>query len=145
MNNICWFIRLGVIRSDNGIKFAVIYSDHREIKVMTTDEILRKFPEKLIKFLEDEIVFSLPRRSVHFVNNIRLRPIKDNEPLQVIACTNQGDGAMKYLCTLQNNVETIVSSNDAVKQFPKLIIDFLETKIDFNDCMPSPGSCPNGE
>lgn len=111
-------------------------SDFREIEVMDTGEIVRKFPEKLVQYLETKMVFSPPRRSVHFDNEIGLQRI--DEPLEVIACTDHGDGTIKYLCAVQNNTKTIVSSNDAVHKFPGLIVDFLESKIDINDCMPFP-------
>lgn len=47
------------------------------------------------------------------------------------ACSNLGGGEMfKYLVEYPNNVYKVVPSTEAKQRFPRMVIDYLEAKMD---------------
>lgn len=100
--------------------------------MMASDSLVARFPEALVSFLENQIVFHWPTSQVPFTNNFNNRAI-------VTACTNQGPEGMKYLFS-RNNIQfhRVLRSKFAVERVPALIVQFLEGKLDLNDCHPLP-------
>lgn len=94
---------------------------------MSSNELLTKFPEALIIFLEDQLEFDWPQRD----------PLKNNlltNFAEITMCTNQAGEDIKYLLSRNGNLFLrVIPSRLAVVRVPDLIVGFLESKLDFTD------------
>lgn len=116
----------------DGVAYALFAQS--KIKMVLSSELLAKFPETLVKFLEDAIVFSWPSQRGHHVdiNNM-------NNAAYISACTNQGNEGLKYLLSVDGNqFVRVMSTNFALEHAADLLVAFLESKLDFNDCHKLP-------
>lgn len=119
-----------------GVSYA-LYAEQK-IKMVASSELLANFPEALVQFLEDAIVFSwLPR---DFIDN------KNHNEAFVSACTNQGNGGIKYLLSFDGNqFLRVMTSEFALKHAANLVVAFLESNLDFDDCHPLINKCYAGK
>lgn len=125
----------GATKANNGIAYAVFIRDHKELQLVQANDMLKKWPQPLIKFLEEKIEFEMPRRQVHFIDNIEVNVEKVvGKPTKILGCTDRDE--LKYWCeyTLVDRTvaRKIVSGREANISFPEIIVSYLETKIDFN-------------
>lgn len=115
--------------SSSGIDYAL--HEKSKIKLMASNELLSKYPEALVTFLESQVEFIWPQRDINVVANNVL-----NNRVYVSACTNQGVlQGLKYLLS-QNATQfvRVIPSRLAIEQVPNIVIEFLESKLDLTDC-----------
>lgn len=117
-----------------GLVYALKY-EGTKIKLVTSAELVAEFPEALVSFLENQIEFNWPERQPPFNNNVL------NNQAYISACTNQGPQGIKYLFS-RNDVQfvRVVRSKFAVERFPAHVVEFLESKLDLNDCHDPPNN-----
>lgn len=120
----------GAAMSANDILYALKYSN--DIKLVPSAELVDKFPEALVSFLESHTQF-----------NWSESPSADNIETSntlgtfISACTNQGGQGFKYLLSrVGNEFFRVVPSRTMVKHAADVVVRFLESKLDFNDCDP---------
>lgn len=98
---------------------------------MSSNELLTKFPEALIAFLEEQIEFNWPQSD----------PLNQNmltNFASIATCTNQSGDVIKYLLSNKANLFLrVIPSPLAVARVPDLVVGFLESKLDFNDSKPT--------
>lgn len=95
--------------SSNGLMYALKHAGTK-IQLVTSAELVAKFPEALVSFLENQVVFNWPQRQTPF-NNVL------NNRIYISACTNQGPQGIKYLFS-RNNVQflRVIRSKFAVER-----------------------------
>lgn len=112
----------------------IIYALYEEsiMKCMTSAELVEKFPESLVAFLESQIEFKWPQHDPMINNN-------SNNHIYISACTNQGNQGFKYILS-RNDTQffRVMKSRLAVEQLPNMVVEFLESKLDLNECNPLP-------
>lgn len=97
------------------------------IKLMTSAELVAKFPESLISFLERQIEWSWPQQQPVF-SDLTL-----HNGNYVSACTNQGVHGIRYLLSRNDKqFVKVMRSNVAAELIPDLVVQFLESKLDLN-------------
>lgn len=125
-----FFSKGAKMSADGEIEYALKYSGSN-IKAIKSSELMVNFPETMVSFLENQIVFRCPGKNLVLPNN-------DNVLLNsayVSACMNQGGQGMKYLLSRRDNQFLHVApSRVIVEHAPDVVIQFLESKLDFNDC-----------
>lgn len=101
--------------------------------LIPSEEMRTKWPKALQKFLERQIEFTRGDRGNSLIHKFgRLTNITD-APIRVLACSNY-DGLV-YLCEWRNSLtKYVVTSTIAHAEFPNLVNDFLESRLNFNDC-----------
>lgn len=125
--------------SANEIAYALKYHKNSLVKIMASTELVAKYPEALISFLESKVEFNWPEDDP--LNNILLT----NRPY-ISACTNQGSQGIKYLLSRDGTrFLRVMLSRLAVAHAPNLVVEFLESKLSLDDCNPLPNHKGFGE
>lgn len=116
--------------STTGMVYALY--ERSNIKLMTSNELVVKYPEALVCFLEGQVQFNWPQRDA-LVNSSNNNMLINR--YYISACSNQGDQGMKYILS-RGGAEhlRVMSSQLLVEQAPNLIVEFLESKMDLSDC-----------
>lgn len=123
--------------SADGMVYALKYGTST-IKIVTSAELVTKFAEALVSFLEDQIQFSWPQSESSFNNN---NSSMLNNQAYISACTNQGQQGLKYLLSRdRTQFLRVMTSKFAVEHAPNLVVEFLESKLDLQDCNPLPNN-----
>lgn len=115
----------------DGVSYA-IFSESK-VTMVASSELLAKFPEALVQFLESVIVFSWPSQRDLIDNNMK------NNGAFISACTNQCGKGLKYLLSVDGSQFIRVMTTDfALEHSADLVVAFLESKLDFDDCHKLP-------
>lgn len=114
--------------ADGTVIYALKYNS--KIKLMSTNDLVIKFPEKLVAYLESQIQFEWPPRDVNAIDGTI-----NNCAVQITACTNQGDGGIRYLFSSDGQFVRVRRSKDSDAV---AVVKFLESHLNFNECNPLP-------
>lgn len=115
--------------SDAGIVYALKYYYDPSlvgpvVQEMTSAELVQKFPEKIISFLEGQVEFCWPKNKVNNFNPLNIA----NDFIS--ACTNQGGHGIKYLWSRGATEFVRIVLN---QYSPEHVVAFLESKLDLAD------------
>lgn len=126
---------IGAKMSADKVEYALMYSNLK-IETVESFELVAKFPEAVVAFLERQIHFSWPQTVAPFDSNNTLC----NRLAFITACTNQGGNGIKYLLSNRDNqFLRIMPSHIAVEFAPHVVTKYLESNLDLQDCDPLPG------
>lgn len=107
--------------------------DQASLEVVSSDEASEKWPHQVITYLKDHIEFQVPTRSVFVSSGIEVNTDDaSGEPNRILACTDQG-GSFQYLFEWhvdEKQIRKIVSSMIAETSFGKMVVSFLQEKLD---------------
>lgn len=115
--------------------YALRYFVTAKIEAVPSSKLITKFPEVMVSFLENQIEFYWPQSNGIITNDSNV----SQNGAYISACTNQGQSGIKYLVSRRDEQFLRVVSSRVVVQFaPEVVIRFLESKLDFNDCHAFP-------
>lgn len=55
-----FFVLLGATLTSNGVEYAIKLKDQNSIELVGTKHVLEKWPNAIVEFLENQIVFHMP-------------------------------------------------------------------------------------
>lgn len=125
----------------DGIMYALMYKN-RKIKAVASADLVKKFPEAVVTFLEGQVVFKWSPRDTLVHDNS-----SNNRIGHISACTNQGGQCFKYLWSRgDNQFGGVIPSRLAVQFAPNNVVSFLESKLDLLNVSPAtPDNKPYGK
>ncbi|XP_031634311.1 uncharacterized protein LOC116347737 [Contarinia nasturtii] len=120
---------VGVALLESGkIAYAIKFKDCQSLELIESDEAFQNWPNELIDFLENAVVFQMPVSSGE-TNELVVNNSMVGLPKAIIGCTDLGD-EWRYLCQWVNEDQKIITAADAKKGIPRLVISYLEEKLE---------------
>lgn len=140
--NLVFRFYIGAKTSSAGVQYAVKLRKSG-ISLISATEMYQKWPEQLMTFLEGQITFKTDGENGALIHKFGRLANITGIPLRILGCSNY-DG-FGYLCDWSGLTKYFVSSQIARTEFPHLVVEFLQEKLNFSESTNNPKKITYGD